>query len=107
VSGRCGFDAVTVDAVARRRGLESDGLQLLRVRGLADEAREALAAHFEGPNAGLVASLVVAGWRAAYRAGLDVARRGKNPQKAAAELGRVLDGAMAAARAAMRASGSA
>jgi len=74
-----------------------------RLRELADEARDALAAHFEGPNAELVASLVVAGWRAAYRAGLEAARRGKSPRKAAAELERVLDAAMAGARAAMRA----
>jgi AcrR family transcriptional regulator len=77
-----------------------------RVRELADEAREELAAHLEGPNADLVAGLVVAGWRAAYRAALDAARRGKSPQKAAAELERVLDATMAAARAAMRAGGS-
>ncbi len=76
-----------------------------RLRELADEAREALAAHFEGANADLVASLVVAGWRAAYRAGLEAARRGKSPPKAAAELERVLDATMAAARAAMRAGG--
>jgi AcrR family transcriptional regulator len=75
-----------------------------RLRELADEARETLAAHFEGPNADLVASLVVAGWHAAYRAGLDAARRGKSPQRAATELERVFDAAMAAARAAMRAS---
>jgi AcrR family transcriptional regulator len=78
-----------------------------RLRELADEAREMLAAHFEGPNADLVASVVVAGWRAAYRAGLDAARRGKSPRKAAAELERVLDATMAAARAAMRAGGGA
>jgi AcrR family transcriptional regulator len=77
-----------------------------RLRELADEARETLAAHFEGPNADLVASLVIAGWRAAYRAGRDAARRGKSPQKAAAELERVLDATMAAARAAVRAGGS-
>lgn len=76
-----------------------------RLRELADEARETLAAHFEGPNADLVASLVVAGWRAAYRAGLGAARRGKSPQKAAAELERVIDATMAAARAAMRGGG--
>ena len=76
-----------------------------RLRELADEARVELAAHFEGPNADLVASLVVAGWRAAYRAALDAARRGKSPQKAADELERVLDATMAAARAAMRAGG--
>jgi hypothetical protein len=48
-----------------------------RVREVADESREALAAHFEGPNANLVASLVVAGWRAAHRGALDAARRGR------------------------------
>ena len=73
-----------------------------RLRELADELRVTLAAHFEGPNADLVASLVVAGWRAAYRAALDAARRGKSPRKATAELERVLDAAMAAARAALR-----
>ncbi len=74
-----------------------------RLRELADEAREVLAAQCEGPNADLVASLLVAGWRAAYRAGLDAARRGRSPQKAAAELERVLDATMVAARAAIRA----
>ena len=74
-----------------------------RLRELADEAREMLAAHFEGANADLVAGVLVAGWRAAYRAGLDAARHGKSPQKAAAELERVLDATMVAARAAMRA----
>ena len=83
-----GFWKVVEDSAALRA----------RVRELADEAREELAAHFEGPNADLVASLVVAGWRAAYRAGLDAARRGKNPPKAAAALERVLDAAMAAMR---------
>jgi AcrR family transcriptional regulator len=77
-----------------------------RLREVADEACEALAAHFEGPSADLVASLVVAGWRAAYRAGLAAARRGKSPQKAAAEFERVLDATMAAARAAIRAASS-
>jgi AcrR family transcriptional regulator len=77
-----------------------------RLREVADEACEALAAHFEGPSADLVASLVVAGWRAAYRAGLAAARRGKRPQKAAAEFERVLDATMAAARAAIRAGSS-
>lgn len=73
-----------------------------RFRELAEEVRETLAPHFEGPNADLVASLVVAGWRAAYRAGLAAARRGKNPRKAAAEFERVLDVAAAAVRAGTR-----
>jgi AcrR family transcriptional regulator len=76
-----------------------------RLRELADEARETLAPHFEGPNADLVASLVVAGWRAAYRAGLEAARRGKSAKRAALAFEGVLDATMAAARAAMRASG--
>ena len=74
-----------------------------RLRELADEARDTLAPHFEGPNADLVASIVVAGWRSAYRAGLDAARRGKSPHKAAAELERVLDATVIAAKAAIRA----
>lgn len=74
-----------------------------RLRELADEAREALAPHFEGSNADLVASLLVAGWRAAYRAGLEAARRGRSPQKAAAECERVFEAAITAARAAIRA----
>lgn len=74
-----------------------------RLRELADEARDELATHFEGPNAELVAGVLVAGWRAAYRAGLDAARRGRSPQKAAAELERVLDATIAAARTAIRA----
>src|SRR5262249_41213786 len=76
-----------------------------RLREIADEAREVLVAYLEGPNADLVASLIVAGWRAAYRAGLDGARHGRSPQKAAAEFERVLDATMAAARAALRAGG--
>jgi AcrR family transcriptional regulator len=71
-----------------------------RLRELADEARVMLAAHFSGPNADLVASLIVASWRAAYRAGLTAARQGKSPRKAAAELERVLDAAHGAVRAA-------
>jgi AcrR family transcriptional regulator len=74
-----------------------------RLRELADEARDAIAPHVEGPHADLVAGVVVAGWRAAYRAGLEAARRGKSPRKAAAKLERVLDATLAAARAAMRA----
>jgi hypothetical protein len=73
-----------------------------RLRELADELRATLAAHFEGPNADLVASVVVAGWGAAYRAALDVARRGKSTQKATAEFERVLDATLTAARAALR-----
>jgi len=76
-----------------------------RLRELADEARELLATHIEGPNADLVASLVVAGWRAAYRAGLAAARRGRTQKKAAAELERLLDATLAAARVALRAAG--
>jgi AcrR family transcriptional regulator len=74
-----------------------------RLRELADEARDVLAAHFEGPNADLVASLIIAGWRAAYRGALDAARRGRSPKKSAAELERLLDATMTAARAAPRA----
>ena len=72
-----------------------------RFREIADEAREGLAAHFEGPNADLAASIVVAGWRAAYRAGLSAARRGKSARRASAELERVFDVAMTAARVAL------
>ena len=75
-----------------------------RLRELADEARDMLAAHMGGRDADLVASLVVAGWRAAYRAGLAAAARGRSRKRAAAELERVLDATMAAARAALRAS---
>lgn len=74
-----------------------------RFRELADEVCQMLAEHFDGPNAYFVASLVVGGWRAAYRAGLTAAAQGKSPRKAAAELERVLDLTMVAARAAMRA----
>lgn len=74
-----------------------------RLRELADEARELLAAHFEGPNADLVASLIIAGWRAGYRAALAAARRGRSPKKSATELERVLDATMLATRAALRA----
>jgi len=91
-SGVLGFWKVVDDSPAFRA----------RFRELAEEVREMLVAHFEGPNADLVASLVVSGWRAAYRAGLAAARQGRSSRKAAAELERVLDVAMAAARAAMR-----
>ena len=73
-----------------------------RLHELADEAREMITAELEGPNAELVGGIVAIGWRAAYRAGLSAARRGKSPAKAAAELERVLDAAVAAARAALR-----
>jgi AcrR family transcriptional regulator len=76
-----------------------------RLRELADVARELIARHLVGPNADLVATLVVGGWRAAYRAGIATARRGKSPQRSAAELERVLDVALVAARAALRAKG--
>lgn len=91
-SGVLGFWKVVDDSPAFRA----------RFRELADEVREELAGYFEGPHADLVASLVVAGWRSAYRAGLVAAKQGKSPRKAAAELERVLDVAMAAARAATR-----
>lgn len=73
-----------------------------RLHELADEAREMITAELDGPNAELVGGIVAIGWRAAYRAGLAAARRGKSPAKAAAELERVLDAAVAAARAALR-----
>jgi AcrR family transcriptional regulator len=100
------FTKFDPDVLGFWKVVEGSPALLARLRELADEARDALAAHFDGPNADLVAGLVVAGWRAAYRTGLDAARRGKSPQKAAAELERVLDATMAAARAAMRAGGS-
>ena len=74
-----------------------------RFRELAEEIEAELVPHFEGPNAALVASLVVAGWRAAYRAGLEAARGGKSAKKAAAEFERILDVTAVAARAAQRA----
>ncbi len=76
-----------------------------RTRELADEARDSLVPHLEGPNADLVAGVVVAGWRAGYRAGLQAARQGQSAKKAAAELERVLDATLVAARAALRAGG--
>ncbi len=76
-----------------------------RTRELADEARDSLVPHLEGPNADLVAGVVVAGWRAGYRAGLQAARQGQSAKRAAAELERVLDSTLVAARAAMRAGG--
>lgn len=74
-----------------------------RLRELADEARDLLVVHLSGQNADLVASLLVAGWRAAYRAGLSAARRGKSAKKCAAELERVLEITFSAARVALRA----
>jgi AcrR family transcriptional regulator len=74
-----------------------------RTRELADEARDSLVPHLEGPNADLVAGVIVAGWRAGYRAGLEAARQGRSAKKAAAALERVLDVTLVAARAAMRA----
>lgn len=88
--GVLGFWKVVEDSTALRA----------RVREMADEARDALS-----PELGdLVASLLVAGWRAAYRAGLEGVRRGRSSKQCATEFERLLDATFAAAATASRSS---